>query len=193
MNPFLAAHHEAAHTVVSVVLGLPLQESGTHIDTIGGGIAFNFHRKSGDQDNALKDVIQRERAIVMIKAGYIANLKLFANSPAELAADDRREECSLLDEMYPRGGKDWAETDERLRKEAWRLVDERWNAIEALAYSLLDKPVTPRPPASFQEWASPDTHERWMNGNEVAALLGKFQLTAIVRKASDGVYHPPDL
>jgi len=164
-----------------------------HIDRIGGGITLNFHRKPGCPDDGHNDVIQRERSIVVIKAGYLANLKVSSISPAALASNDRHEECRLLDEMYPRGGWAWAEADERLRAESARLVDEKWEAIKALARSLLTKPITLRPPESFLEWGSPDTHEQWMDGNEIATLVSKFGLTATVRSAAEGVYHPPDL
>jgi hypothetical protein len=190
---FLAAHHEAAHAVASAVLGMPLRDDGIHIDTKGGGIAFNFHRTPGDLANAHKDVIERERSIVMIKAGRVANLKIFSSSPEELSADDRLEECRLLGEMYPSGGKAWAAADQRLSEESRRLVNEQWDGIQAVAQSLLAKPVTPRPPESFKKWASTDTYERWIDGDEVAAILYKFRLNAIVRKGSDGIYHPPDL
>jgi hypothetical protein len=189
----LAAHHEAAHAVACAALGLPLQESGIHIDTIGGGITFSFHRTPGDLDNSVKDVVQRERSIVMIKAGYAANLKLFSNSPTALAADDRLEECKLLGEMHPPDGRAWTDVDQRLSRESRCLVDERWEAIQALAQSLLAKPIASRPPESFRKWSSPDPYERCMGGDEVAAVLGKFRLTAIIRKESECTHHPPDV
>jgi hypothetical protein len=190
---FLAAHHEAAHAVACVALGMPLRDDGIHIDTKGGGIAFNFHRTPGDLASSNRDIIERERSIVMIKAGHVANLKLFSGSPAELAADDRLEECRLLGEMYTPGGEAWADADRRLSDGSRRLVDEHWGAIEALAESLLAKPLTPRSSESFGKWTSSDTHERWMAGGEVAAVLSKYRLSAIVRKESDGTYHPSDL
>jgi hypothetical protein len=194
MNPYLAAHHESAHAVACAVLGMPLQDAGIHIDTIGGGITFSLHRTPGDLANAAVDVVERERTIVMTKAGYRANLKLLPSAPSELAAADRRKEIALLDEMYPQRGKLWVDADERLKNESSRLVDQQWTAIQALAQSLLAKPVTPRPFESFTKWpTSPDAHEQWMSGNEAAVILSKFQLTAIVRSESEGTYYAPDL
>jgi hypothetical protein len=95
--------------------------------------------------------------------------------------------------MYTPGGEAWADADRRLSDGSRRLVDEHWGAIEALAESLLAKPLTPRSSESFGKWTSSDTHERWMAGGEVAAVLSKYRLSAIVRKESDGTYHPSDL
>ena len=72
----------------------------------------------------------------MIKAGYRANLRLFPNTPLAVAADDRREEVALLDEMYPRGSR-WKEIDDKLTEEAETLVNEYWDAIRAIAAAVL--------------------------------------------------------
>jgi hypothetical protein len=193
MNPYVAAHHESAHAVACAALKLPLQDTGIHIDTIGGGIAFNFHRKPGDMGNTTVDKIERERSIVMIKASYIATLRVAPDSPAALAADDRGEEIKLLNEMYPRDRKAWAEADEILAEESRRLVDRHWDAIHALAEALLAKPVTQRSPENIKKWTSRDTQERWMSGAEIIAALRRFELSTIVRKESQGIYHAPDL
>jgi hypothetical protein len=193
MNQYLAAHHESAHAVVSVALGLPLQNTGIHIDTIGGGIAFNLHRKPGDRNNTAADFTERERSITAIKAGYIANLKLDHGCPPTIAADDRQEEIALLNEMYSRDEKAWSDADGRLSSESKKLVYQHWNAIEAVARALLAKPVTLRPPESFTKWRSPDSHERWISGHDIDIILQKFQLNAIVRDESEGKYYAPDL
>lgn len=164
-----------------------------HIDTIGGGITLNLHRTPGDPANTHTDIIERERTIVMIKAGYLANLKVFPAAPSELAADDRDAEIKLLNEMYSPDSKEWTEADKRLRAESQTIVDRHWEAIQALAQALMARPVAPRPPHSFKKWSSPDTHERWLDGQAVAAILQEFQLTAIVRKESEGMYNAPDL
>jgi hypothetical protein len=193
MNHYLAAHHESAHAVISVVLGLPLQNTGIHVDTIGGGIAFNLHRNPGDLDNTPVDIVERERSITAIKAGYLANLRLDPSCPPDVAADDRQKEISLLNEMHSRNEKAWSDTDDRLRTESQNLVDQHWNAIVAVAGALLAKPITVRPLGSFTKWRSPDSQERWISGQEIANILRSFHLNAIVRDESEGKYYAPDL
>lgn len=193
MDECSAAHHESAHAVIAVRLGLPLQDAGLHLDTVDGGITFNLHRKPGNRNNTPEDIEQRERSIVMIKAGYRANLKLDPGSPATVASDDRREEIELLNEMYPTGSQKWVETDVRLTAEAQRRVDEDWDVIRALAQALLAKPVARRSRESFQKWSSPYPDERFIDGHEVAAILKEFGLNTIVRMESDGIYLPPDI
>lgn len=190
MDESSAAHHESAHAVIAVRLGLPLQDAGLHLDTFDGGITFNLHRKPGNPSNTPEDIEQRERSIAMIKAGYIANLKLDPGCPATVASDDRKEEIGLLDEVYPSGGRQWVEADVRLTAETQHLVDKDWDAIRALAQALLAKPVVRRSCESRQKWSSPYPDERFIDGHEVAAILKKFGLNAIVRKESDGIYLP---
>jgi hypothetical protein len=190
---FAAAHHEAAHAVVCVVLGLPLQDRGIHIDTLGGGICFNLHRKPGDLKCSDADVVEREHSITMIKAGYVANCKLFPGCPASIAADDRAEEKDLLTEMFQLDDAKWQEADAKLSGEAQRLVDQYWTAIEAVASVLLGKPITQRTSDTASRWTSVDSHERWISGEEVAAILEGFELSPIVRSEADGCYLSPKL
>lgn len=189
---FAAAHHEAAHAVVGVALGLPLQDRGIHIDTIGGGICFNFHRKPGDLGNSSVDTIERERSIVAIKAGYIANCKLFPGTPPALAADDREEETALLSEVYPTETESWVEADKRLAEQSEQLVSQHWMSIETVARALLAKPISQRD-VGLDHWCSRDKKQQWLSGDEIASLLTIFHLTAKVLNDTDGTYHSPDL
>jgi hypothetical protein len=193
VDEFSAAHHEAAHAVVGVSLGLPLLDEGLHLDTVDGGITFNLHRKPGDPNSTPADVEERKRSIVMIKAGYRANLKLFPATPDIVASDDRREEVLLLNEMYLPGGQEWVRADTSLTDEASRLVDKFWHAIRALAQVVLAKPVVPRSQESLRRWSSPYPNEKCINGHEIAAILKQFGLNAIVRKESEGIYLSPDI
>jgi hypothetical protein len=193
MNPHMAAHHEAAHAVVAVLLGLPLQDTGIHIDTVDGGITFNLHRTPGNPSNMPGDIKERELSIVMIKAGYRASLKLVPGCHVKVAADDRNEEVKLLSEMHSPGGQAWIDADNKLTADAQRLVDQHWDVIQTLAQAVLAKPVTPRPPGSFQKWASPYTHEQWISGDEINGILKPFGLSAILRKESEGIYLSPEI
>jgi len=193
VDEFSAAHHEAAHAVVGVCLGLPLLEEGLHLDTVDGGITFNLHRKPGDPNNTPADIEERKRSIVMIKAGYRANLKLFSGTPAMVASDDRTEEVALFNEMYTPGGLEWVGVDTKLTYDAQSLVDKHWEAIRTLAQAILSKPVAPRSQESFQKWSSPYPTEKCIDGREIAAILKRFGLNTIVRKESDGIYLSPDI
>jgi hypothetical protein len=193
VDEFSAAHYEAAHAVVAVSLGLPLQDSGLHIDTVDAGIAFNLHRKPGDSNNTPSGIQERERSIAMIKVGYSANLKLFPGTPATVAADDRKEEVALLDEMYAPGGQQWVDADNRLTAESESLVDKHLDTIRALAQAVLAKPVVLRSHESFQKWSSRYPYEKYIDGYEIASILKGFGLNAIVRKEREGIYLPPDL
>jgi hypothetical protein len=187
-----AAHHEAAHAVVAVSLCLPLRDLGIRIDTVDGGITLTFHRVPGDRNNTLRDIRQREKSILMIKAGYQAVLKLFPGAPAAIAADDREEEVALLDEMYIHLGPDWKQADARLSAEASNLVDKNWDAIRALAKALISKSALPRSAESRRIWPSPYPFEKAVDGQEIALILKSHGLEAIVRSDSEGVYLPPD-
>lgn len=193
MDSFSAAYHEAAHAVVSVVLGLPIQDTGLHIDTVDGGITFNLHRIPGDPSNTPADILERERSIVAIKAGFRANLRLFPGTPRQVASDDRREEIALLDEMYARDTSQWLEADTRLTVEAQNLVERHWGAITTLAGAVLAKPVSERPPQSFTKWCSPHPNEQCISGSEIASILKDFGLNAVVRNEAEGIYFAPDI
>ena len=98
-----------------------------------------------------------------------------------------------MNEMHLGNEKAWIDADRRLTKESQQLVDKHWNAIRAVATAVLSKPVIPRPPESFNKWNSPDSHEMWIDGYEIDAILRNFQLSAIVRDESEGKYYAPDL
>jgi hypothetical protein len=110
-----------------------------------------------------------------------------------VASDDRKEEIGLLNEMYSPGGQEWVNADVRLTAEAQILVDKHWDAIRALVQAVLGKPIVPRSRESFQKWCSPYPNARCIDGHEVAAILKRFGLDAIVRRESDGIYLSPDI
>jgi hypothetical protein len=188
-----AAYHEAAHAVIAVAQGMPLQNTGIHIDTLGEGITFYLHREPGDLTNGLTDITERHRTIIALKAGYRAQFKAWPAVTRSAAANDQGKEGRLLNEMYSSDPKARTDADINLEAESRRLIDQHWGAIEALAECLLSKPLTPIPPETKRKWRTPDSHERWMNGSEIAALLQTFQLSAIVRDESEGEYITPDL
>jgi hypothetical protein len=79
-------------------------------------------------------MVERERTIVVIEAGYLANCKLIPDYPLEVARDDREKEIALLDEIHPDGA--WSETDQKLTAEALGLVERHWRAVEQVAAAI---------------------------------------------------------
>ncbi len=180
-NIRFAAYHEAAHAVACAALGLPLEDTGMHVDRSGLGIIFSFHRKPGNPSNTAADITCREKSIVMIKAGYVASLKVNPGSPPWLAKQGRCEEKQLLDETYPVGSEAWFQADSKLNDESQRLVSQHWNAIQALAETLLARTETRQPLSLAPRWTSSETHEQCLSGSEIAAILSNFNLKAIVQ------------
>jgi hypothetical protein len=170
-----------------------LQNTGIHIDTLGEGITFYLHREPGDLRNGSTDITERQRTIIALKAGYRAHLKGWPAAPGGAALNDQSKEGMLLNEMYSSDPKARTDADIKLEAESRRLIDQHWSAIEALAECLLSKPLTPIPPEIKAKWRTLDSHERWMNGSEIAALLQTFRLSPIVRDESEGEYIAPDL
>lgn len=94
------AYHEAGHAVVAAVKGLSLCEAGMHVDSQANGVAFTFRRNPGDPNNAPADIDQRERSIIMVYAGKIAQEKFAPFSTSALSSGDDAVAEALLDEMY---------------------------------------------------------------------------------------------
>ncbi len=83
-----AAYHEAGHEVVSVILQIPIQESGIHVDSQIHGIALTFLRTPEDLRNTPADIVEREQSIVVLNAGYIAQKLFFPDTLPESGAQD---------------------------------------------------------------------------------------------------------
>lgn len=174
-----AAYHEAGHTVAAALLKLPLREAGVHVDSKCCGVALICCRNPGDLRNTADDIQERERTIIMLYAGYIAQRKFFSDCPCEGALKDETTANALLTEMFQSGKNlTWSATEQRLRKAAQRMVEERWNTIQALAETLWSKAPVPRFDLGPESQWSNDTGERYMTGTEVRKLLEQFQITA---------------
>lgn len=170
-----AAYHEAGHTVIAALLGLPLRQAGVHVDSKCHGLACLCCRIPGDPSNDACDVDERERTIVMLYAGYVAQRMFFADCPSDGAVRDEALAEQLLSEMDPLSDSD--AHDQRLREKAQRLVKSHWNVVGALADTLGAKPYCPRVDLCAENGWSDDSKERYMVGHEVRDLLAGFRVT----------------
>lgn len=187
MNEALTAYHEAAHAVVCAVLDIPLWDIGIHIDR-AVGITFNCRRHAGNRGNSPDDIAERERSIVMMKAGYIANLRINPNSHKMLAKDDQDKEEELLDEMYPRCTEEWDAANKRLGHKSQCLVEQHWGEIETLGKALMNKPETRQPLWLHCLWpASGEMFERYLSAREVADILESYGLEVKIKQSDFAV------
>lgn len=184
-----AAYHEAGHMTAAADQGMPLSSHGIHIDPQGNGISYYWHREPGDPTNSPRDQEERERTIVALYAGRIAQQKFFPDAPQEAwEADDGKIEA-LLDEMCTA---DRSAIAARLLEQARGLVERRWHVIEALAGALLAKPLSPQ--------SERETHKNWsrgqssvekrMSASEVAEFFNNFRIQTSIVPDSVGNYDP---
>jgi len=179
-----AAYHEAAHAVIAAVLGLPLMRTGIHIDTLGHGVLFLSHRDPGDPSNTAEDKIHRERTIVELKAGRIAQCKVWSNCDPVRFLPDEGAEFLLLKEMYGEDKEALRRADAVLTVRSEELVGQHWRAIEGVANALLRKPIQATGTFTRAECDAMGEYEMWMDGFELAETLGQFGLLPIVRDES---------
>ncbi len=180
-----AAYHEAGHIIAAAVQEMPLQEWGIHVDPEGSGISYYWDRKPGDFANSERDTLERERTIVAIYAGWVAQRTFFPDCGGEGWGSDEKKVQALLDEMQL---PDRKTTIGILWGRASELVAQRWSVIKALAKALLAKPCTLQPAREVTEnWSGGKTSlEKFMTGPEVLDLLQEFQIRARVCVDSAG-------
>jgi len=183
------AYHEAGHTVVAVSLGMPLRNGGVHIDTIGNGISYYWFRTVGDPNNTPADILERERTIVSTYAGFNAQKKFHPQCPPGGNWYDCDQNIKLLDEMYSANRDKWFPEQAKLNNESVRLVGQHWAAIDALANTILEQPLTPRVHDPERPWST-DTVERWIDGKKIVSILLGFHLQPVIRDESEGLFYP---
>lgn len=169
-----AAYHEAGHTVIAALLGLPLRNAGVRVDSKCHGLACLCCRVPGDLSNDARDVDERERTIVMLYAGYVAQRMFFTDCPSDGAVRDEALAQQLLSEMHPLS--DSHAYDQRLREKAQRSVKSHWNVVGALAETLWARPYRARVDLGAENGWSDDSKERYMSGHEVRDLLARLQV-----------------
>jgi hypothetical protein len=181
-----AAYHEAGHTVAAASLRLPLREAGLHVDSRCCGVTLICCRNPGDPRNTAEDIRERERTISMLYAGYVAQRKFFSDCPRDGAFKDEATADALLTEMFHwERNPAWSATEQGLRNVAQKIVEERWDAIQALAETLWSKePVSRFDLGPESQW-SRDAQERYMTGTEVSKFLKPFQILIQITPDSD--------
>ena len=180
-----AAYHEAGHMTAAAVQQMPLRSRGIHVDPKGSGIAYYWHREPGDPADSQKDREERQRTIVTLYAGRIAQQKFFPDAPEEDWQADDKKMHTLLDEMHLA---ERQAVEDEMWERARELVDRRWPVIAALAKTLLAKPLSPQPQCEIEEnWSRGGTSaEKWMSASEVVEFFNKFEIPTHIRPDSGG-------
>ena len=186
-----AAYHEAGHLTAAADQGMPLRDRGIRVDPAGNGIAYYWHREPGDSADSQRDREQRERTIVALYAGRIAQQLFFPDTPQEAGQADDVKTHRLLDEMHLADRQGTART---LCERAKELVERRWPVIESLARNLLARPISPQPQCEIEEnWSNGQTtEERRLNGPEVVEFFNSFGIATHIVSDEVGTYEPPD-
>jgi hypothetical protein len=142
------------------------------------GVSLICCRNPGDLRNTADDIQERERTIIMLYAGDIAQRRFFSHCPPDGALKDEITANALLTEMFQSEKHPaWAPTKQRLREVAQRMVEERWNIIQALAETLWSRePVSRHDLGPESQWST-DSQERYMTGTEVRKLLERLRIT----------------
>jgi hypothetical protein len=168
-----AAYHEAGHLTAAALQDLPLLDRGVHIDDKGHGVSDYCHRVPGDKRNEECDIAEREKTILALYAGEVAQRRFFSDCSEDCWKHDRRVVSLLLDEMNL---DEQTRTDKEntLKDKSRELVlRKHWLLVESLAKTLLAKPLTQQPPIEIEcNWSKGQTNmERWMKGTEIVEFF----------------------
>jgi hypothetical protein len=175
-NARSAAYHEAGHMVAAVLQGLPLQDGGIHIDLEGSGVSYYCHRLPGNHVTSEIDTVEREKTIIAIYAGWVAQKKHFPNcDDGDSWESDRATVSELLRELKHASLK---ATQRMLWERAEQLVHMNWSTIESLALTVLAKPFTPMSALEFgRGWSKgKGIQEKFMSRVEVADFFRKINI-----------------
>jgi len=177
-----SAYHEAGHVVIGAAEKIPLRKDGIRIDQKGAGFSHYKAMKLSGASNIGPDP-EREKAIRSTQAGYAAqsryHLRFFDRLPPAGSSHDEDYINGLLEEMYD-GRQQFFDAKNKLAAETEQLVDQHWQAIEAVAQTLLKKEWKSQAlPSGERRWST-QLWEKKMDGYEVVALLKQFDTLASV-------------
>ena len=174
------AFHEAGHTVAAALLQLPLLEGGMHIDMEGSGVTHYCHRLPGSLGQSNADQIEREKTVIALYDGRIAQSRFCPGfDDPDAWKDDWATADKLLREMGPACT---TLTRHALYERAKRILFESWHAVESLANALWAKPQVQMPRCEYESGWSRATkkQEKQLTGAEAKALLADFNIVCIV-------------
>jgi hypothetical protein len=179
------AYHEAGHVVIGSVGRIPLRKQGICIDQKGAGYSHYKTMRLTGVKNVGRDP-RRDKAIRSTQAGYLSQekyyLRFFKQLPPSGSSNDTNYVNGLLDEMYDSRQQFFEEKD-RLAAETQQLVNQHWQAIEAIAQTLIRKtPETQAPRSGERRWST-QLFERRLDRYEVVAQLNHFNIPASVEVA----------
>lgn len=168
------AYHEAGHIVAAVLQGMPIQHGGIHIDMEGSGVAYYCHRLPGVPGHSESDRDEREKTIVALYAGRIAQFKSFPNIDCRDYPDSWKSDwetaAELLHELlsFAQGASEMS-----LYARAQQLVLNHWPTIERLALMLWEKPILPMQQSEFQKgWShGREKQEKYMSRSEIQSFF----------------------
>ena len=180
-----AAHHEAGHATAAVLQAMPLQAGGVHVDLEGSGVTHYWNRAPGDLAMSEEDQRERERTVVSLYAGDVAQRRfLFPDVPDDVVFQrDMEKIAALLNEMCFSNSSEREAHAQALRGRAEELVLGNWEIVDRVASALLAKTVTPMSEDEIANGWSQATRraERWMSGAELADIFRGFHLHATIR------------
>jgi hypothetical protein len=168
------AYHEAGHIVAAVLQGMPLHDGGIHIDMEGSGVANYCHRRPGLLGNSDNDRDEREKTIVALYAGRIAQFtslpRLDYRDYPDFWKSDWATAEQLLQELFP---SEVMPPGTSFYARAQDLVTECWSIIENLSLALWKKPIRPMQRGEFEKgWShGQKREEKHMSRSEVRAFF----------------------
>jgi hypothetical protein len=179
------AYHEAGHVVIGAVGRIPLRKQGIRVDQEGMGYSHYKTMKVTGVRHVGRDP-KREKAIRSTQAGYMSQekyyLRFFKQLPPSGSFHDTNYINGLLDEMYD-SRQQFFDEKNRLAAETQQLVNQHWQAIEAVAQTLIKKTPKSQAPLSGERRWSTQLSEKQLDGYEVVALLTQFNIRASVELA----------
>ncbi|SRR5258708_1657106 len=152
------------------------RKKGLLIDQKGSGMAYYQFAKPDGSTN-LGPEAKRQETIRSTQAGFIAQekfyLRFYDRLPPSGACHDIDGINALVQEMHT-GRNLCEEAKGELSKESLELVEKFWQAIEALAQTLLSKQwENQAPPSSERRWST-QMWQKALTGDEVVAVLDQL-------------------